>query len=243
MILKLLFVSNIKHRVGILGGTFDPPHLGHLALAQHFSKVLDLDQLIWIPSGVSWQKGQVLSSEHRFQMTRLLASAMAQGASGAEPGMQGAHRRPQIMVSDIEIVRSGPTYTIDTLRSLRTQLGEETAICFLMGMDQLLRLPTWHNWSSLFDYSHICVASRPGYECRPAIDLPLLLQSKLGSANLVQSNPYGTLWLDTQLEIELSSTSLRALLGKPNGDITELEQWLTPSVLDYIRQHQLYCFT
>jgi len=254
-----------RPRIGLLGGTFDPPHRGHLALAAHFSSQLQLDQLIFIPSGQSWQKHTVRSSEHRLAMTTLLAADLAEISPS----------QTNITVSDIEVTRDGPSYTIDTLRALRTHFGNEASLCWLMGIDQLHQLHTWHQWQRLSDYTHLCVATRPEHgtlvnennatslsNC-PSVPIasfspPLCTQSPekktttenarphvpgnwvAGTVAEVQSTTHGFLLLDTQLAINLSSTVLRTLLAKPQIDLHAFNAWLTPSVLQYIYQHHLY---
>lgn len=277
-------VAAQPQRIGLLGGTFDPPHRGHLILAHHFLRLLQLDQIIWIPSGHSWQKEKVSSSEHRLAMTRLVADELRNliqqedvnghqrstealglfyrhsASSRAcikneqpneEPLAQRDHSSPQghisnhieVSVSDIEVMRPGPSYTSDTLRALRAHFGAAASLYWLMGMDQLLHLHTWHDWQLLFDYSHVCVASRPGYMCKPEIDLAPILYEKLGTVALLQSSTHGALLLDQHLDIDLSSSILRDILKQQQVDNNVLEKWLTPSVIAYIKQQQLYSFT
>lgn len=227
-------VPPISRRIGLLGGTFDPPHRGHLALAYHFAKTLQLDEIVWIPTGHSWQKMKTSVGVHRLAMTRLMAEELQQQFSSS-PVVYA-----QVSVSEIEIQRTGPSYTLDTLRTLRSEYGENCALCWLMGLDQLLQLTSWKNWQKLFDYSHLCVANRPGYSFNPARDLNAFLQTKLGPTRLVQSRAQGILLFDAQLDVEISSTRLRERLEHGKHDLTDLSLWLTSSVISYIKQHQLY---
>lgn len=250
-------------------------------MAHHFSRLLQLDQVIWIPSGHSWQKEKVSSRGHRLAMTRLLAMELrhlmqqenissnekgevALGLSyrhsesnrtytqknaqqlapydhPSQDGHVGMHI--EVSVSDIEVMRPGPSYTSDTLQALRAHFGATASLYWLMGMDQLLHLHTWHDWQLLFDYSHICVASRPGYACQPETDLAPVLYEKLGTITLLQSSTHGALLLDQHLEIDLSSSTLREILKEQHIDNDVLNRWLPPSVIAYIKQHQLYSFT
>ncbi len=276
-------------RIGLLGGTFDPPHRGHLTLAHHFAQTLQLDEIVWIPTGHSWQKVQTLASTHRLAMTRLIAEELQQQL------LSTLAHTVQVSVNQIEIQRAGPSYTLDTLRELRSQYGENCILCWLMGLDQLLHLTTWNTWQQLFDYSHICVANRPGYTFDPAKDLNDFLRAHLGQVNLVQSSTHGVLLFDAQLNVEISSTQLRAQLEHYSHDSTSvpsagswdlrkitrarptnqdnkpactdsftlsrgsseperqgsrtpagafcaspISTWLTPAVVGYIEQHQLY---
>lgn len=225
----------ILRRIGLLGGTFDPPHRGHLTLAHHFAKTLQLDEIVWIPTGHSWQKVQTSASTHRLAMTRLIAEELQQQL------LATLKHAVKVSVSEIEIQRAGPSYTLDTLRVLRSQYGEDCILCWLMGLDQLLHLTTWNTWQQLFNYSHVCVANRPGYAFDPSRDLNNFLKVHLGQASLVQSSTHGVLLFDTELNVEISSTQLRKQLEEYSHDLTsELSAWLTPAVIRYIEQHQLY---
>jgi nicotinate-nucleotide adenylyltransferase len=139
--------------VALLGGSFDPVHHGHVALGALFANLLQPDQLRIIPAGNPWQKGALrATSEQRIAMLEL---AFAQN-------------KLAIAIDRQEIDRQGATYTIDTLRNVRAELGPEASIVFLMGADQLAHLDTWRDWHHLFDLAHIGVAARPGYSLAEA---------------------------------------------------------------------------
>ncbi|MCO4860449.1 nicotinate-nucleotide adenylyltransferase [Cupriavidus sp. WGlv3] len=213
------------YRLGILGGTFDPPHVGHLALARLCIDHLGLDELVWIPTGQSWQKGDdVTPAADRLAMTQLAAAAL--GDSGA-----------RIRVSRMEVDRAGPSYTIDTVRQLRDEYGPEASLCWLMGADQLLRLHTWHGWQELFAHVHLCTATRPRFALE-ALEGPVLaaLAERQADTHLIQCTPSGRMWIDQTLAVDLSSTHLRQRLaaGQPADD------QLPPGVAHYIASHGLY---
>lgn len=138
--------STVPHRIGILGGTFDPIHLGHLAIAEDARERLHLDRVIVIPTGQPWLKSgqQVTPADHRLAMVTL--------AIQDSPGLE---------VSSIEIDRPGPTYTVDTLVELREDLGDEAEFYFILGMDSLRELRRWYQPERLFELCTVVAVSRP----------------------------------------------------------------------------------
>jgi nicotinate-nucleotide adenylyltransferase len=135
-------------RVGVMGGTFDPIHHGHLVAASEVAHYFALDEVVFVPTGASWQKEdrEVSSAEDRYLMT-VIATAS----------------NPRFRVSRIEIDRPGPTYTIDTLRQLRAERGESTELFFITGADALSRIMSWHNADELFSLAHFVGCTRPGH--------------------------------------------------------------------------------
>ena len=216
-------------RLGILGGTFDPPHQGHVALARLCVARLELDELLWIPTGMSWQKAtDITPAAHRLAMTELAAGSMQDVAA-------------QVRVSRMEVDREGPSYTIDTVRALRRQVGPETSIAWLMGADQLLGLHSWHGWRELFAEVHLCVATRPGFDLhalRPEVEQEL--ERRAASTALIQSTPSGHMWLDQTLAVDLSSTELRRRLSQDGSHDASVQDLLPAGVAGYIQQHRLY---
>ena len=139
-------------RVGLLGGSFDPVHNAHLALAHSALASLALDELLWIPAGAPWQKARELApAAQRAEMVRLAIAG-----------------EPRFRFEPCEIERAGPSYTIDTV--LQLQAREPPALWFLViGQDQLARLPTWHRWRELAVRVTLAVANRSGdAPCAPA---------------------------------------------------------------------------
>ena len=129
--------------IGILGGTFDPPHVGHLKLASHFAKALHLDQLLLIPSGEPWQKNSgITSANTRLQLTE---------AAGIDLARAFLYLKipTQVGVDRIEIDRAGPSYAIDTVKALRERYGADARLTWIMGVDSLLNLHTWNSWQEL----------------------------------------------------------------------------------------------
>ncbi len=210
--------------VALLGGSFDPVHNGHVALAALFANLLQPDQLRIIPAGNPWQKnGLRATADDRVAMLEL-----AFGQAGLS-----------FTVDRQEIERSTATYTIDTLRNVRAELGPQASVVFLMGADQLQHLDTWRDWRALFDLAHIGVAARPGYSLAEAA-LPEAvateLQQRQGSLAQLRNNPSGHAYLAENLAMDISSTQVRAALQR--GE--QANSLISPVVLDYIQQHNLY---
>ncbi len=134
-------------RVGVLGGTFDPPHIGHLVMATAVLEALDLEVVTLVVAGDPWQKSgssRVTPAEDRLAMTR----AAVEGVEHLE-------------VSDIEIRRGGPTYTVETLQELRAD-RPEAQLHWILGADALSGLSTWHRYKELTDLARLVVVDRPG---------------------------------------------------------------------------------
>ena len=133
--------------MGILGGTFDPVHNGHLILAEVAQKQLNLSVVLFFPAGQPWLKTEriITPAQHRLQMLRL---ALA-GKTG-------------FRISEMEIQRPGPTYTIDTINELKEGLNTEDELFFILGQDILMQLPQWHEASALVQFCYLVAAPRPG---------------------------------------------------------------------------------
>ncbi|GHD26571.1 nicotinate-nucleotide adenylyltransferase [Nocardiopsis kunsanensis] len=135
-------------KVGIMGGTFDPIHHGHLVAASEVAHLYGLDEVVFVPTGQPWQKdlAKVTPSEDRYLMT-VIATA----------------ENPQFRVDRIEIDREGPTYTLDTLRELRASYGPDVDLYFITGADALGAILSWHNVDELFHLAHFVGCNRPGH--------------------------------------------------------------------------------
>ena len=132
-------------RLGVMGGTFDPIHHGHLVAASEVAQWFDLDEVVFVPTGQPWQKSGVSPSEHRYLMT-VIATAS----------------NPRFTVSRVDIDRDGPTYTIDTLRDLKSD-RPEAELFFITGADALAQILSWRDHDELWDLAHFVAVSRPGH--------------------------------------------------------------------------------
>jgi nicotinate-nucleotide adenylyltransferase len=189
-----------KKRLGVMGGTFDPIHHGHLVAASEVASALGLDEVIFVPTGQPWQKKQVTAGEHRYLMT-VIATAS----------------NPRFKVSRVDIDRSGPTYTIDTLRDLR-KIYADAELFFISGADAIAQILSWKEVDDVWDLAHFVAVSRPGH----ALELP--------------SAPDGAISTLEIPALAISSTDIRARVddGKPVW-------YLVPDgVVQYIAKHQLY---
>ena len=135
-------------RIGVMGGTFDPIHHGHLVAASEVGHFYSLDEVIFVPTGQPWQKAdyQVSTAEDRYLMT-VIATAS----------------NPRFSVSRVDIDRPGPTYTIDTLRDLRATRGPGAEFFFITGADALAQMMTWQDADELFKLAHFVGCTRPGH--------------------------------------------------------------------------------
>ena len=132
-------------RIGVMGGTFEPIHHGHLVAASEVAQWFDLDEVIFVPTGRPWQKEEVTGSEHRYLMT-VIATAS----------------NPRFTVSRVDIERAGPTYTIDTLRDLRRE-RPDAELFFITGADAVAQILSWRDHDELWDLAHFVAVSRPGH--------------------------------------------------------------------------------
>ena len=140
-------------RIGVMGGTFNPVHHGHLVAASEVAHIFALDEVIFVPTGQPYQKDyrQVSAAEDRYLMT-VIATAS----------------NPRFSVSRVDIDRPGATYTIDTLRELRAAAGPQDELFFITGADALARMLTWHDVDELFTLAHFVGCTRPGHQLSEA---------------------------------------------------------------------------
>ena len=207
-------------RVGVLGGTFDPVHLGHLAVGRAAAAALALDDVHLVPSRVPPHRrvGPSASSHHRFAMAALAALG--------EPGWT---------VSDIELAREGPSYSFDTLTAIAARGWTATQIFFLIGADAFAEIATWSRYPAVLDLAHFVVVTRPGttddnVRARPE------LASRLTTAEAVGSRTTPGIVLVTAKTPDVSSTTIRDRAARGES----LTGLVTEPVEQYIRRHGLY---
>ena len=229
--------SKKRLSVGILGGTFDPPHWGHLRLAEHFSKVLQLDHIIWMPAGQPWQKGHDITlAKHRLAMSEYAIETL-------HDLFVDHHIYTKIEISTLEMAREGPSYAIDTAKEIRALYGAQASISWLMGSDSWLNIKTWHQWAELPQYVHLAVASRPESDFSNMSESGgskgVFADIQTSDPQLLQSTPLGHVLLDQNLQINLSSSQLRDGFFN-HASWEELADAIPPLVLDYIEAKGLY---
>jgi nicotinate-nucleotide adenylyltransferase len=217
----------VSRCVALLGGSFDPVHRGHVALAELFARLLRPDELRILPAGQPWQKQNGLQASDADRVA-MLELAFKQASFPATIDLR-------------EIERKTPTYTVETLRDLRTELGPKASIVFLMGADQLQKLDSWRDWQELFELANFAVAARPGYRLDEAALAPAVARELAQRRALpaeVRHSPAGRVCLAHTLAVDISATQVRAAVHAGKG--TDISALLAPQVLDYIQQHNLY---
>ena len=228
-------MSDIK-KIGILGGTFDPPHVGHLRLATHFAKLLHLDALLLIPSGEPWQKGGgITPAEMRLKLTEAAGIDLARACLYLKISTQ-------VGVDRIEIDRAGPSYAIDTVKALRERFGANASLTWLMGADSLVALPSWNSWEKLSQYVNFAVASRPHHDLRLEISSEVgqfLKTHQTSDAKALENSAAGLIYIDESLNIDLSSTTLRDRLKSGSRSSIASEQ-IPTHTLEIITNLGLY---
>lgn len=206
--------------IGILGGTFDPVHLGHLRMALELHDALGLAKVHVVPCFEPvHRKLPVASPEQRLAM---VACAVAN-----EPALQTDAR---------EIRRQAPSYSIDTLAELRDEMPN-TPLCFLLGIDAFLGFPSWHRWQEIFDYAHVIVAHRPQYQLPNSGTIAELLQERLQEeVSYIQDHLAGGILFCPITSLEISASDIRKQIATGRNP-----RYLLPdSVYDYIKTHDTY---
>jgi nicotinate-nucleotide adenylyltransferase len=216
--------------VGLLGGTFDPIHFGHLRLAEELAEALNIGQVRFIPAGRPPHRGQPrATAAQRLEMARRAIAG-----------------NPRFVLDACEVGQTGdrdaPSYSVDTLSALRAELPPATPLVLFMGGDAFLGLTTWHEWRRIFDLAHIAVAHRPGYSLASWEDaLPDPLRTLLSARRCEQAaeiaeKPAGRVFLHTITQLDISASQIRdrALRGK------SLRYLLPDPVIDYIYENHLY---
>jgi nicotinate-nucleotide adenylyltransferase len=210
--------------IGLLGGSFDPVHAGHLQLGRDALAHLPLEEVRFLPAAQPWQKGPVTEAGHRVRMVEL--------------AIAGERR---FVLDTGEIERGGTTYTVDTVRALRAGAWRDASLVLIMGSDQFQRFDTWRDWQAICELAHIAVARRAGVApvLNPALDA-LWHARQCGPAELAH-RPAGGIVEFPMTPVDASATEARRLLADPQpASEARLATLLPRGVLDYIRAHHLY---
>lgn len=210
-------------KIGILGGTFDPVHIGHLRSAIEVLEGCELDEVRLIPGAVPPHRATpMVGARQRLDMVRL-----------AVEGVTG------LSVDDRELRREGPSWTIDTLLSLRQELPADAQLYFILGQDAFAGLPGWHRWQELLQYCHLLVLQRPHLPTQLPVELKQLLEHKQAAAPSLLQGPAGQIAMLEQTPLPIAATVLRQARSK-GRDI----RYLVPdAVHQYIQHHGLYAAT
>jgi nicotinate-nucleotide adenylyltransferase len=208
---------------GILGGTFDPVHLGHVALAEAALAALPLAEVLWLPSGSPGHRAPALASARdRLEMLRLATAG-----------------NTRYRIDESELERSEPTYTVHTLTRMRAQLGGAQPLVLLLGSDSFLSLPTWLRWRELFDLAHIAVATRPGHipvGGGPSPELSDEIVRRSARPEQLAASAAGRIARFPMPPMDISASAVRA--GLAAGE--DMRHLLPAAVLAYIQSRHLY---
>ena len=201
-------------KIGVFGGAFDPPHTAHVLLAKVAIEALGLDELRIIPTGQAWHKTRALSApKHRLAMTHLAFDGM-----------------PRVVVDSRELERTGPSFTIDTLRELQAE-NPDAQLYLIMGADQFAAFRQWHEWQAIAGLAIICIAARAGSDWASS---PFDTYKALKDRFLMIPMP----------AMAVSATHIRQLLAFDNaqgsGSPATLSEMVAGTVARYISHHRLY---
>jgi nicotinate-nucleotide adenylyltransferase len=215
------------HTIGLLGGSFDPIHVGHIAIARAAAIALKLDEVQLLPAGQPWQKKELKTSA----ADRL---AMVEIAVKATPTLGDADAK--VVVNAIEALQSKPTFTVETLEAL---YSPNNRLVLILGSDQLHNLPTWHRYEDLLKYCHLAVTQRQAAGLQ---NLPPVIDSLVANfgRDALPDAPSGTIVFFRMPPVAVSSTQLRMALKAKSPQTALVANLLPKGVFQYITEHQLY---
>lgn len=206
--------------VGVFGGTFDPLHYGHLRPVDQVQRALDLSAVRVVPCAAPPHREPPLAQP-------------AQRLAMVELGLAGY---PALHADDREIRRGGISYTVDTLRELRAELGERQSLCLIVGADAFLGLPSWHRWRDIPQLAHLVVMQRPGWALEGGRLPEWAAPRRVDDPRELDQQPAGWITVVPVTPVNISATEIRRAIasgGDPGG-------MLPGSVWDYIQAHGLY---
>ena len=206
--------------IGILGGTFDPIHHGHLRVALELLETLDLAEIRFVPCRIPAHRGTPqLSAEQRLTLVHL-----------------AMHGQPGFVADGRELQRAGPSFMVDTLASLREDFREQP-LCLIIGSDAFRKLHTWHRWQELSQFAHIVVMRRPGaLEPFTAVLEEFIAPRRIEDTSALHHQRAGTILFQSVTQLDISATQIRTLLARGHSP-----RFLLPeAVLAYIHVQALY---
>lgn len=197
-------------RIGVFGGTFDPVHNGHMVVAEEVRTRLNLAEVHFVPAGQPWLKeaSPITAAEHRAQMVRLAITAY-----------------PYFRLSTVEIERAGPSYTVDTISELQTQLGAGDELFLILGWDSLAQLPQWRESSRLITMCRLVAVPRPGYPYPDLNSLEAVIPG-LSQRLIMLDKP----------EVDIDATEIRNRVARG----LSVDHLVPEAVDEYIKRHKLY---
>lgn len=212
--------------VGIFGGTFDPVHYGHLRMAEEVAEIIGVQKMHFVPAGSPRLRDSPEGSlQHRATMIRLAIPSNA-----------------RFILDEREIRRPGTSYSVESLRELKQELGGDVALCFVTGADAFMNLAAWHNWRELFDLCHFIIAARPGHMLTTNPDvLPPELSAEcarrwVSSVDSLKRATSGMIFAAQTTLLDISASVIRARIAAGRS-----VRYLIPdATLDYIAANHLY---
>jgi len=215
-------------RVGVFGGTFDPPHLGHLILAEEIREAFGLAEVHFMPCNEPPHKDRedLTDAKHRFAM--VVAATL---------------HNPAFIASPIEVNRPGKSFSIDTVRELRETMGDDTEIVFVTGLDAFLEIETWEEYEQFLDLCQVIVVSRPGHGFEEVAKLPDWIAGRTVDLRGFEGSPADQfpvegrcIFLSDAVHIDISSTDVRRRVAAGSS----VRYKVPAEVEHYIRANGLY---
>jgi nicotinate-nucleotide adenylyltransferase len=212
-------------RVGLLGGTFNPVHWGHLRAAEEIREMFNLKQVIFIPTNISPHKEskEIVTADHRLKMLDL-----------------AIEDNPYFFTSDVELKRSGKSYSIETISHFKQKFGEELTLFFILGIDAFLEITSWKNYQALFSICNFIVMSRPRYEIKEFYQvIPAQVKKDFhyhpNEKRFIHSSQV-SIYFTEITPIDISSNSIRTLIK----DGRSIKYLLPEEVENYVKEHKFY---
>lgn len=206
--------------LGLFGGTFDPVHNGHLRMALMLAQQLSFDRMSLLPCHQPSHRGEPgCSSEERMRMVELAVAEC-----------------PVLSVDGRELRRQGPSYSVDTLAEIRTEVGTEVSLCWCIGMDSLANLDSWHRWRDILHYAHLVVVGRPGWQPPSTGELAQWLDQYRDTSDVLRRRSSGSVVIQEAALLDISATQIRREIA-----MGQSPQYLLPeTVWSYIKEKNLY---
>ena len=204
--------------IGIIGGTFDPIHLGHLRPALEIAEIFSFNELRFIPSANPPHRWKPeASAEHRLEMVKLATK-----------------NEPVFNVDDREYHREGPSFTIDTIRSIRNEIGNEHPLCMIIGLDAFQSFTKWRDWQNILELTHLLVSSRPGYDQMQKEQWADRYRTE--NVKSIQQKPSGHIYFIDVTQLDISATFIREQIKLGNSS----RYLTTHAVHEYLLRNELY---